>query len=459
MNGGSGSVNHRQHRSDQLHSTSYSGASGETHTAPKPLSALLDPRWLHAFARHLWQHFHEDRCFEAAAGLAYTSLLALVPLMAVMLGVLSAFPVFDYGVEQLQDFIFSYFVPAVSDVVREYLDQFIACSTSLTGTGTIFLVIAAIILMAMIEKILNRIWRVSRPRRPIGRLTVYWAVLTLGPLLLGASLGLTSYLAALPLLAPEMVRGSLQSLLLIITPFLVALVAFTLIFMIVPNRQVHWRHALTGAACSALAFELSKRGFVFYLTNFPTYERLYGALAAIPIFLVWIYISWVIVLFGACVAASLTTFSYRPVGSRWNPRHYLLLIMRLLGHLRQAQRHGQGRSLSQLLERETEATDSEMHMLLAQLNRAGLLQRDAEGDWFLAADLDEVSLADLYRCMPLVLPMGELEDFSERNPVDRVLLQALHEIQTQSEPVLQRSLKSFLGPAVTDGEPMTKGDH
>ncbi len=452
-------MNHHPPRSDQPHSTGYSGASGETHAPRTPLGALLDPRWLYAFAGHLWRHFREDRCFEAAAGLAYTSLLALVPLMAVMLGVLSAFPMFDYGIEQLQDFIFSYFVPAAGDVVREYLDHFIARATTLTGTGTVFLVITAIILMSMIDKIFNRIWRVTRPHRPISRLTVYWAVLTLGPLLLGASLGVTSYLAALPLLAPEMVRDPLQSLLLVATPFLVALVAFTLIFMIVPNRQVRWHHALAGAACSALAFELSKRGFVFYITNFPTHERLYGALAAIPIFLVWIYISWVVILLGACVAASLTTFSYRPADSRWNPRHYLLLIMRLLGHLRQAQSHGQGRSLSQLLELEPEATDGELQRLLGELNRAGLLQRDDEGDWFLAADLDEVTLADLYRCMPLVLPMGELEGFSERNPVDQALLQALHEMQTQAKPVLQRSIKSFLGTAVADRDPITQQDH
>ncbi len=428
-----------------------SDSSGSTHEHPGTLGALMDPRWLRAFGRHLWQHFGEDRCFEAAAALSYTSLLALVPLMAVVLGVLSAFPVFDYGVEQLQDFIFSNFVPAAGDVVREYLDQFIARSAGLTGTGTLFLVATAIILMSTIEKTLNRIWRVDRPRRPAGRLIVYWAVLTLGPLLLGASLGLTSYLAALPLLAPEMVRGPLQSLLLVTTPFLVALAAFTLIFMVVPNRRVLWRHALTGAAFSALTFELSKRGFVLYISNFPTYERLYGALATIPIFLVWIYVSWVVILLGASVAASLTTFNYRRADWRWNPRHHLLLTMRLLGHLRQAQRRGRGCSSPRLLELETAATDGELQMLLGQMDNAGLLQRDDQGQWFLSADLDEVTLADLYRAMPLVWPIGELESFPEGTLPDRALLGALHEIESRAGPQLKRSIKSFLDPAVPDG--------
>jgi len=364
--------------------------------------------------------------------------------MAVILGVLSAFPVFDYGVEQLQDFIFSQFVPAAGDVVREYLDEFVQRSAGLTGTGTLFLVVTALILMSTIEKSLNRIWRVDRPRRPTSRLIVYWAVLTLGPLLLGASLGLTSYLAALPLLAPEFVRGPLQSLLFVATPFFVAMLAFTLIFMIVPNRRVRWNHALAGAAFSALAFELSKRGFVFYISNFPTYEKLYGALATIPIFLVWIYVSWVVILLGASLAASLTTFHYRHAEWRWNPRHHLLLVLRLLDHLRRAQSQGHGVSHARLLELEAAATDAELTGLMERLDDCGFARRDEDGDWFLSVDLDEATLADLYHSMSLVLPVDELEDFPEPTAVDREAIAAMHEIRTSVGPVFGRPLKSFL---------------
>ncbi|MDT8437532.1 MAG: virulence factor BrkB family protein [Wenzhouxiangellaceae bacterium] len=414
------------------------------HSRATGLGTLTNPRWLRAFGHHLWKHFREDRCFEAAAALSYTSLLALVPLMAVMLGVLSAFPVFDYGVGQLQDFIFSNFVPAAGDVIREYLDQFIARSAGLTGTGTLFLVVTAVILMATIEKSLNRIWRVDRPRRPANRLTVYWAVLTLGPLLLGGSLGLTSYLAALPLLAPELVRGPLQSLILVATPFGVAMLAFTLIFVIVPNRHVRWHHALAGAAFSALAFEVSKRGFVLYVAHFPTYQKLYGALAAIPIFLVWIYVSWVVILLGASVSAALTTFNYRRADWRWNRRHHLLLALRLIGHLRHAQREGRGCSSEALLELESAATDAELQWLLDRLDRAGLLQRDERGSWFLCADLDEVTLADLYRSMPLVLPLCESDTLPSHDALDEHLIAAMQQIEQQAGPVLQRSLKSLV---------------
>jgi len=407
-------------------------------------SALLEPHWWRAFGRHLWRHFRQDNCFEAAGALSYTSLLALVPLMAVILGVLSAFPVFDYGVEQLQDFIFSNFVPAAGDVVQQYLDQFISRSTSLTGPGTLFLVVTALILMSTIEKSLNRIWRVGRARRPTSRLMVYWAVLTLGPLLLGASLGLTSVLAALPLLAPEFMRGTLQSLLLVATPFLVAMLAFALIFMIVPNRHVRFRHALAGALFSATAFELSKRGFVVYVTNFPTYERLYGALATIPIFLVWIYVSWVVILLGASLAAALTTFSYRQVEQRWNPRLHLILVLRLLHHLWRAQTRGRGLSLEALLALEDSASADELQRLLEQLDQARLTRRDEEGEWWLCVDLAEVTLGELYQSMPLILPLNELDQFPDSRGQDQRLLDALREIEPAAESLLGRTLKSLV---------------
>mgnify|MGYP006272345729 FL=1 len=429
---------------EQQSTDAYSDRSTSIHEIPTRLGALLDPRWLRAFGEHLWTHFRQDRNFESAGALSYTSLLALVPLMAVILGVLSAFPVFDYGVEQLQDFIFSNFVPAAGDVVREYLDQFVQRSAGLTGTGTLFLVVTALILISTIEKSLNRIWRVDRARRPTSRLIVYWAVLTLGPLMLGASLGLTSYLAALPLLAPEFVRGTLQSLVFAATPFLVAMLAFTLIFMIVPNRRVRWNHALAGAAFSALAFELSKRGFVFYISNFPTYEKLYGALATIPIFLLWIYVSWVVILLGASLAAALTTFNYRRADWRWNSRHHLLLALRLLGHLWRAQLEARGISQNRMLELESAATDAELGGLLDRLHDRGFVRRDEDGDWFLSADLDETTLADLYHAIELVLPFDELDDMPERTAVDRQALSAMHEIRASAGPVFERALKSFL---------------
>lgn len=406
--------------------------------------ALTSPRWLKSFTRHLWQHFREVRCFESAAMLSYTTLLAIVPLMAVVISVISAFPVFDQAVIELQDFIFQNFVPATGDVVQQYLDQFVERSAGMTGTGTAFLIITAILLMATIEKSLNRIWCVDRQRRLTSRLLIYWAVLTLGPLLIGASLGLSSYLVALPLLAPEFARSWLQGLFLGLTPFMITLLAFTLIFIIVPNRRVQWHHALIGGLVSSILFELSKRGFVLYISHFPTYERLYGALATVPIFLIWIYLSWVVILLGASVTAALTTFSYQRADWRWNPRHHLVLAVRLLGHLWQAQRGSGGLSSAELLGLEPGATDGDLQSLLIPMSNVDLVHVDQDGDWFLSADLAEMTLGDLYRILPFMLPIDESERLPEADPLDRELRTMLNEIDQVAGPLLQRSLKAYV---------------
>lgn len=409
-----------------------------------PWQALTNPQWLKDFGRHLAAHFREDRSFESAGALSYTSLLALVPLMAVMFGVVSAFPVFDRWAIEIETYIFTNFVPAAGDQIRDYLQEFVGRTAGLTGAGTIFLIATAILLMATIEKSLNRIWRVRAQRRPASRLVIYWAVLTLGPLLMGASLVLTSYLAALPLLAPEAVRGALQGFMLHLTPFLVAMIGFALVFIIVPNRRVRWHHALAGALLSAILFELAKRGFVWYVTHFPTYERLYGALATIPLFLVWIYVSWVVVLLGASVAAALTTFNYHSATWRWNPRHELLLALRLLGHLWHAQRRGQSLSIGELVIREPAATDPQLRRILAIFHDACLIHRDDDGDWLLAADLDEISLGELYRAGPFILPVGELDHLPSESHWDRALIEVLRPVDEPSRALLDHSIKSLL---------------
>jgi len=416
-------------------------STGRAHT---PLEALLDPRWLRAFSRHLWQHFREDRSFESAGALAYTSLLALVPLMAVMFGVISAFPVFDRWADEVEAYIFANFVPAAGDVIQAYISEFVDRTAGLTGAGTVFLIATAILLMSTIERSLNRIWRVRTQRRPANRLVIYWAVLTLGPLLVGASLALTSYFAALPLLAPEIVRGMLQDLMLKLAPFLVALIGFTLVFIVVPNRRVRWHHALAGAALSALMFELAKAGFVLYVTNFPTYERLYGALATVPLFLVWIYLSWVVVLLGASVAAALTTFNYRRAEWRWSPRHELLLAIRLLGHFWQAQRRGDALSTGELLSRESAATDGQLRRILGWFHDARFIQADDDGDWLLTADLDEMTVDELYRSGAFILPLGELDELPRESYWDRALIEGLKAVDAQAAPLLKKPVKSLL---------------
>ncbi|MDZ7791237.1 MAG: virulence factor BrkB family protein [Xanthomonadales bacterium] len=408
------------------------------------MDAIVDPGWLRAFGSHLWRHFREDRSLEAAAALSYTSLLAVVPLMAVMLGVISAFPVFDQWANELESYIFSNFVPAAGDAVQEHLNQFVERTAGLTSAGTVFLILTALLLMSTIERSFNRIWRVAKPRGVTGRLLTYWSVLTLGPLLMGASLALTSYLAALPLLAPEAVRGILQAFFLNLTPFFVALIGFALVFLVVPNRRVRLRHALFGALVSAVLFELAKRGFLLYVTHFPTYEKLYGALAAVPIFLVWIYVSWVVVLLGASVAAALTTFNYRKSSWRWSQRHELVLALRLLGHFWHAQRQGRALSQAALLSREPAASDAQIGRIMEWFHQAGFIHADDDGDWLLSTDLEDVTLAELYCAGPFILPIGELDSVPVDSYWDRAIIESLKPIDEAGRSAMHQPVKALL---------------
>jgi membrane protein len=281
-------------------------------------------------------------------------------------------------------------------------------------------------------------------------LLTYWSVLTLGPLLMGASLALTSYVAALPLLAPELVRGVLQDVILSLTPFFVAMIGFALVFLVVPNRPVRLRHALVGAVVSALLFEAAKRGFVLYVTHFPTYEKLYGALAAVPIFLVWIYVSWVVVLLGASVAAALTTFNYRKSDWRWSQRHELVLALRLLGHFWHAQRQGRALAQTDLLSREPAASDSQIGRILGWFQQAGFIHADDAGDWLLSTDLEDVTLGELYRCGSFILPVGELSSVPVESHWDRALVDGLGEVDRAGRPALNRSVKALLTFRVGD---------
>ncbi len=262
----------------------------------------------HQFAHYFWRHFLSDNCLQHATALSYTTLLSLVPLMAVMLSIFTAFPLFEDVSFQVQSFVFENFVPASGEVVHQYIQEFSANASKLTGPGLIFLVITSIMMMAAIDTSLNAIWHNSKPRRPAARFIVYWSVLTLGPVLIGISLAISSYVVSLPLLSETASYGEKLGLLRVL-PFFMELLAFTLLYIVVPNCRVTFRAAFAGGVAAALLFELAKKGFAFYITSFPAYEAIYGAMSTIPVFLVWIFLSWSITLMGAEFAWCLETFN------------------------------------------------------------------------------------------------------------------------------------------------------
>jgi membrane protein len=401
-------------------------------------------------ANHSWKHFQEDRCLEEAASLSYTSLLAMVPLLAVIFGVVAAFPVFSQVSDKLKSFIFTNFIPAAGEQIEPYLNTFLKSVSSLTLPGTVFLIITALLLMFRIEVALNRIWRVSQARTLINRIVMYWAVLTLGPILTGAAIALS----AQKVLTPLGIDGSLAPGWNQLGVFFLSWLIFTMFFVLVPNRRVQFRDAVVGALLSAVLFEGAKLAFVAYVSN-ANYTVIYGALATIPIFLFWLYIVWAVILFGASLAASLTTFSDRiSAEGDWPDKWAFQLSYRLVGHLWQAQREGESRSRKELMELEGRASEHQILQLMQQLQAARIVTRNHQDRWIIARDLEEVTLGALYHSGNFYLPLAEEDKLPVDYPCDRSFVSALAMVHDKGEAVLNRPLRDMYVENESSGQPL-----
>lgn len=383
------------------------------------MTERVDPDRVRAFARFIWHRFFDDRCPSTAGALAYTTLFALVPLITALLGILSEFPVFAQWREQITTFLFENFVPATGAAIQGYFTEFAASASKATAIGVLILLFSAVSLMLSIEDAFNRIWRVATNRLPMARFVMYWTVLTLGPLLLAAALAISSYVLALPLLAEAGESFQMKARLLGMLPFAIQWFALTACYVLIPNCKVHLRHAAIGAFVAAALFEIAKRAFAAYVTSGSSYNQIYGALAVIPVFIVWIYLSWVIVLLGASLTASMSAFDYRPHAPRLPAGEEFRGLVRVLGHFVAAQREGRGLDAAALRSRESFLDDNLTQRFLADLDRAHLIQRSESGDFMLVCDPASVTLYDVYAAANYRLPLHEALPALNRNEGDR----------------------------------------
>lgn len=391
-----------------------------------------------AFFRYLWHRFWDDNCFQYAGSLSYTTVFALVPLTVAVFGILSAFPVFEGWSQQLRVFVFTNFVPAAGESIDAYLGQFADNASRLTSVGVIALFLSALLMMYSIEDAYNRIFRVTRPRRPVSRFVVYWTILSLGPLLVATGLAMSTYLFTLPMIA-DIDRGyALTDRLLALVPGAVTWLALTLSYAIVPNTEVRWRHAALGALVATILFELGKRAFALYLTNVPSYERIYGAFAVLPIFLFWVYLSWNIVLLGASLSAVLSSFRYHTEERKLPTGHEFAAVLRLLEALAQAHAHGRGLGLEALHNRVGGLSDEQLLRCLVDLERLDIVERTSLGQWRVIRDLAQVRLADIYEAGGHRLPLTRRG--GEPDGADRLLASAGGAVQ----PILTQTVAQYL---------------
>lgn len=275
---------------------------------------LINKQQVTAFFKqqYRWWGRYFNRCMDDqitinAGYLAYVTLLSLVPLIAVGVAIFSAFPGFESTRVAIENFIFTNFVPTSSGVIKEHISSFASNANQMTAVGIAFLAGVALLLIRNVDETLNRIWRVKQKRPVMISFAVYWMVLSLGPVLLGASIGVTSYIVSLVSFADQGIPG-FSGFLLKLLPYIISMAGFIMLYTLVPNTRVSFKAAVPGAFFAALLFELTKQGFAVYISHFPSYELIYGALATIPILFVWVYLSWIVVLLGAeftvCVHAA-----------------------------------------------------------------------------------------------------------------------------------------------------------
>ncbi len=249
-----------------------------------------------------------DTIFRVAASLSYTSLIAIVPLFAIGLAIFSAFPVFNSVRGQIEEFLLKNFVPTIEQEVSQYFSEFINATGQLTTFGVIGLAITAILLLSTIENSLNFIFKVNRPRRFTTKITLYWTVITLGPLLLGAAFSLRGYLFTLQQFMPEAMADNSNWWISAVLPGFITMMLLMLVYVLVPNKKVCIKNAFAGAVTAVILFWILRKGFSIAISMSATYKTLYGALATLPIFLIWMYLAWSVVILGAVVTAALEEY-------------------------------------------------------------------------------------------------------------------------------------------------------
>lgn len=407
------------------------------------LGKNFDRTW--AYLRFLLTSFFKDDCTYRASALTFTSLLAIVPLMSVSITILTAFPDFSDWVKPIQNFIFDNFVPATGREIQQYLETFTQQASKLSLFGLAFLFVTSVLLMFTIERAMNRIWKVQKQRLGPSAFLLYWTILSLSPLLLGLSIAASSYLMTLPLLSQASAMGA--NSLLHVAPFLLSFLGLSFLYIVVPNCRVSLPHGLIGALIAAIFFEAAKFAFRFYLGHFHTYELLYGAFAIVPLFFVWVYWVWLIVLFGAEIAHSCSAFRYRiksyVIDEFTQSIEWLYLLW-------QAQSKGEGLAIDDLLAHEYLASDIQPEAVLQRLHQAKLVQFINGGEILLARDLSSLSFGDLSMMLPWPIPRWQRLVEINLSAYAKSLVKHLKAIEDNSHPLTSQPVAALFAQEKTD---------
>jgi membrane protein len=353
------------------------------------------------FVLFVLRRFEADRCREQAGSLTYTTLFAVVPMLTVFLVIISSIKALEPARQQLQQLIYSNFLPKTTIAFDKVLTAFTDKSNNLTVIGILFLFVTTVMMLTSIENVFNRIWRVQEKRGGMIGFMRYWTIISLGPIILGSAFVLSSTVASMNLLSSHLAGYEVDgAFLLWVISFTLSILGFFILYWTIPNRSVPVKAALFAGIFSASVFELLKNLFGYIMSNFTSYEIIYGAFAALPIFLLWIFLSWNIVLLGVEISYALTAF-YTGKEQRRHPVIMLLDILQLF-HLKQ--QNGESMSDKEALDvlgREEIGHWPSYVLLLEQQN---LVKRTDNNEYVLVRNLTQVDFWSFYKSLPYPLP-------------------------------------------------------
>lgn len=400
-------------------------------------------RYTFSLLRFSWrvvQRFIEDKCIQRASALGYASLLAIVPLVVLGFSVFTSFQAFDVVAGNVRSALLEYLLPTSQTAVEGYLEQVTSKTTALSIFGILGLLFTATALLNTMEEAFNDIWRISRARSWLSKFITFWSVLTLSPILIGASITITSYFVALPVIRDVAEGASMVSQVPFLAPWLISSVAMTALYIALPNTSVPYRYAIIGGLAAGALFEVTKLSFAFYVSELANYEKLYGVLGTLPLFLIWLYLTWVVVLIGAEIAFCLQ----HPEQSQQRSRVFFRPgIQKFYSHLvllRAAEVMQSGASLHlKDLTRETDMPDNILQEMMDRLCESGLLKqvisKDPLGAWVLARDADRLSLKTIHQA--LSSNTMEVPDAWQQTPIGRTLSGVYFRLNREQDEILE----------------------
>lgn len=382
----------------------------------------------------------DDQVNRVAASLSYTSTLALVPALALTLAILAAFPAFSGLRDAVLDVILSNFIPDTGMRMNEAIESFISAAGRLTTIGVVGLIVTSVLLLLTIEGAFNRIFRVARPRPIMARLVVFWTVITVSPLLVGLSFSLSGYFLTLRTMLGGEEPGAFSVLLGAAMPTVLSGAAFALIYMAVPNRRVRIGDAFLGGLIAALLFALLRYGFTSFVAGMPTYQAIYGAVAALPVFLIWLFLSWNVILAGAVMTATLPDWRRAEHERTSGPGGRLALATDILAALNAVA--GSGAGLSQrVLREEVGVKEAALIPVLEELRAGGFAAFGDDGVWRLGRDLGRTAVSEIVHLLGYGVPLTPA--LAGKSTAVKRLGQVIADAQANEKELLSQPIASL----------------